>query len=163
MKRTIITACVLAALALTGCEIDEPASEVTPKPRTDSTPEAAAASTSTVPTSDPAPEPDPEPEATEPAETISQANAVRAARNYLDLAPFSRSGLIDQLTFEGYDTADATYAVDAVAPDWNRQAALAAENYLDMMPFSRQGLIDQLVFEGYTREQATHGVDQAGL
>jgi colicin import membrane protein len=95
--------------------------------------------------------------------SAGQTNALRAARNYISIMPFSRSGLIKQLEFEGYPTGDATYAVDELAPNWNEQAAKAAKNYLDIMPFSRSGLIDQLVFEGYTREQATYGVNQTGL
>jgi colicin import membrane protein len=97
------------------------------------------------------------------AVSASQNNALRAARNYISIMPFSRSGLIKQLEFEGYSTGDATYAVDELAPNWNEQAAKAAKNYLDIMPFSRSGLIDQLVFEGYTRDQATYGVNQTGL
>ncbi len=95
--------------------------------------------------------------------TGGQKNAVRAAENYLGYTAFSRQGLIEQLEFEDYSTADATFAVDYVAPDWNEQAAAAAENYLDYSAFSRQGLIDQLVFEGFTNEQAQYGVDQTDL
>ena len=83
--------------------------------------------------------------------------------SYLDTAAFSRSGLIKQLEYEGYSTADATYAVDAVAPDWNEQAAKAAKDYLDTSGFSRSGLIQQLEYEGYTNAQAVYGVTQAGL
>ncbi|WP_333482000.1 Ltp family lipoprotein [Citricoccus sp. NR2] len=97
------------------------------------------------------------------AGTVSQQNALRSAESYLDFMPFSRSGLIDQLEFENFSTADATWAVDQVTVDWNEQAAKAAENYLDVTGFSRQGLIDQLVFEGYTQEQAVYGVNQTGL
>lgn len=97
------------------------------------------------------------------AQTAGQKNAARAAENYLSFAPFSRSGLIEQLEFEGYSTADATHGVDSQNADWNAQAAKAAQNYLDMTAFSRSGLIEQLEFEGYTREQATYGADQAGL
>jgi hypothetical protein len=93
--------------------------------------------------------------------TSGQENALRAAANYLDVMPFSRQGLINQLEFEDYTTADATFAVDHVSVDWNEQAVKAAKNYLDIMPFSRQGLIDQLVFEHYTYEQASYGVDRA--
>ncbi|MFI6400351.1 Ltp family lipoprotein [Rhodococcus coprophilus] len=108
------------------------------------------------------------PEITTPASAESgmtggQRNAVRAANDYLDFSAFSRQGLIDQLEFEDYSTADATFAVDYVSPDWNEQAAKAAEGYLDYTSFSRQGLIDQLVFEGYTSEQAQYGVDQTGI
>ena len=73
------------------------------------------------------------------------------------------SGLIKQLEFEGYSLADASYAVDAVSPDWNEQAAKAAKNYLEVSAFSRSGLIQQLEFEGYTPAQAVYGVNQTGL
>ena len=88
---------------------------------------------------------------------------MRSAADYLDYSAFSRSGLIDQLEFEGYSTDDATFAVDALGVDWNEQAAKSAEDYLDYSAFSRSGLIEQLEFEGYSREQAEYGVDQAGL
>ncbi|MCO1339735.1 hypothetical protein BJH93_12660 [Kocuria polaris] len=97
------------------------------------------------------------------AGTVSQQNALRSAQNYLDFAPFSRTGLIDQLEFEDYSTDDATWAVDRLEVDWNEQAAESAKNYLDFMAFSRQGLIDQLVFEGFTQKQAMYGADQTGL
>jgi hypothetical protein len=96
-------------------------------------------------------------------ETVSQANAREKASDYLDTSAFSRSGLIDQLEFEGFETADATYGVDALTVDWNEQAAKKAADYLDTSSFSRSGLIDQLEFEGFTTEQATYGVSQTGL
>ena len=67
------------------------------------------------------------------------------------------------MKYEGYSTADATYAVDAVSPDWNEQAAKAAESYLENSAFSRSGLIEQLKYEGYTEQQAVYGVNEAGL
>jgi colicin import membrane protein len=94
---------------------------------------------------------------------VSQQNAVRSAEDYLDFTAFSRTGLINQLEFEGYSTADATRAVDRVTVNWNEQAAKSAANYLDFTSFSRQGLIDQLVFEGFTAAQAKYGVSQTGL
>src|SRR4030042_166751 len=68
-----------------------------------------------------------------------------------------------QLKYEGYSTADATYAVDKLKIDYNKQALKAAETYLDMMAFSRSGLIKQLKYEGYTTKQATYAVDKVGL
>jgi len=88
---------------------------------------------------------------------------VRAAKQYLDSMAFSRSGLIKQLEFSGYATADATLAVDSINADWMAQAAKAAKQYLDSMAFSRSGLIKQLEFAGFTTEQATHGADSVGL
>jgi hypothetical protein len=81
----------------------------------------------------------------------------------LDLTAFSRSGLIDQLEYEGYSTQDATYAVDALGANWNEQAARQAEQYLELTAFSRQGLIDQLEYEGFTTAQANYGADAVGL
>ncbi len=95
--------------------------------------------------------------------SVSQENALGSAESYLEYAAFSRSGLIDQLKFEKYSTADATWAVDNVSVDWKEQAARAAQSYLDYSSFSRSGLIDQLMFEGYTRSQAEYGVSQVGL
>jgi Host cell surface-exposed lipoprotein len=98
-----------------------------------------------------------------PKESAGQENAREAAENYLDLKPFSREGLIEQLKFEDYSLKDATYGVEAQKADWNKQAAASAQDYLDMTSFSRQGLIDQLKFEGYTQEQAEYGVKRVGL
>ena len=94
---------------------------------------------------------------------VSRDNAVKSAEDYLDGQAFSRTGLIHQLTFEGYSKADAVYAVDNISPDWNAQAAKSAHDYLDGQAFSRSGLIHQLTFEGYTLSQATYGVNQTGL
>lgn len=97
------------------------------------------------------------------AGTASQQNAQRAAESYLDYTAFSKPGLIEQLVFEKYSKADATWALNRLTVDWNEQAADAAENYLDYTAFSRSGLIEQLVFEGYTPAQAKYGVSKTGL
>lgn len=94
--------------------------------------------------------------------TVGQRNALRSAESYLRFSAFSRTGLIGQLEFEGYDTDDATFAVDFLDADWNKQAELKAESYLEFSSFSRSGLIDQLMFEGFTRQEAESGVTQVG-
>ena len=96
-------------------------------------------------------------------ETVSQRNAKSSAQSYLRLLSFSRAGLIRQLEFEKYSTADATYGVDALNVDWNAQAAKSAKDYLKTMAFSRAGLVDQLIFEGFTQAQAEYGVGTTGL
>ncbi|WP_201849951.1 Ltp family lipoprotein [Myceligenerans indicum] len=96
-------------------------------------------------------------------ESVSQANARRSAERYLDYTAFSKSGLMEQLEFEGFSTADAKYAVGNIEVDWMEQAEKSAENYMDYSPFSRAGLIDQLEYEGFTPEQAAHGADSVGL
>lgn len=97
------------------------------------------------------------------AGTISQQNALRTAKDYLDFSAFSRPGLIGQLEYEKYSTEDASWAVDRVAVDWNEQAVKSAKDYLDFTSFSRAGLLDQLIYEGFTPEQAEYGVSQTGL
>lgn len=129
----------------------------TPVTRAPATP-TPAASTPAAPTPvTPAP-PDPYPN-----ETVSQRNARRSASNYLRFMAFSRSGLIGQLEYEGFSTADATYAVTILNPNWYQQAAAKAQEYLRVMPFSRTGLIAQLEYEGFTHDEAVYGVNSTGL
>ncbi len=96
-------------------------------------------------------------------ETLSQKNAVNKAKDYLDFTAFSKSGLIEQLKFEGFSNEDATYAVNKIDVDWKEQAVKKAKEYLDFMAFSRSGLIEQLEFEGFTTEEATYAVEQIGF
>ena len=107
----------------------------------------------------------------DPTENLStaQKNAYESAKNYLDTMPFSKQGLIDQLSSEygdSYEKADAKAAVDLLEKneniDWVEQAKKAAKNYLDTMSFSKEGLVEQLESEygdKYTHEQAVKAVD----
>lgn len=99
----------------------------------------------------------------ETQESVSSGkrNALRSAKDYLSVMPFSYSGLIDQLEYEGYSNSEATYAADNCGADWYEQAVKSAKQYLEVMAFSRSGLIDQLEYEGYTHDQAVYGVDKA--
>lgn len=142
---------VIAGLA--GSRDDEPPS-VTEVPVA-AVQQPPAGVTAATPAEAPAPAPAPQPEV-----SASVANATDSARSYLSFTGFSRSGLIDQLEFEGYTTADATEAVDSLDVDYNAEAVESAESYLDFSSFSRSGLIDQLEFEGYTAEQAEYAVSQ---
>ena len=96
-------------------------------------------------------------------QTVSQKGAIQTAENYLRIKGFSRSGLIEQLKFEQFSEADATYAVDNIKIDYNEQAKKSAESYMSIKGFSRGGLIDQLKFEGFTQSQAEYGADSVGL
>lgn len=97
----------------------------------------------------------------EPQLSVGQQNAIAQAQSYLDYAAFSHSGLIDQLVYEGFSKSEATFAVDAIAVDWNQQAYLKAKEYLGYSSFSLSGLIDQLVYEGFTTSQAKYGANKA--
>jgi hypothetical protein len=92
----------------------------------------------------------------------TQQQAVRMAQDYLKVLAFSRAGLIEQLVYEGFSTADATYGADHAGANWNAQAIRKAKDYLKSMAFSRAGLIEQLEFEGFTAQEAAYGADSAG-
>jgi hypothetical protein len=114
--------------------------------------------------STPTPTPTPTPTlSVTPKESVNQSNARRAAANYLSFAAFSRSGLINQLEYEGYSRADAEYGVDAQKANWSEQARKSAAKYLNFAAFSYSGLLNQLLYEGFSLEQATFGVDSTGL
>ena len=126
--------------------------------------------TTTVPptttTAPPPPPPPPAPPVTAPPAvngSISEQNARRKASEYLDFTSFSRSGLIEQLQYEGFSEGDATFGVDALNVDWNEQAAKKAAEYLDFTSFSRSGLVEQLLYEGFSQEQADYGASTTGL
>jgi hypothetical protein len=96
---------------------------------------------------------------------MSQENAIRKAQDYLNYTAFSRQGLITQLVAEEhFSTDDATYAVDSLNVDWNKQAAKKAKNYLNYTAFSHDGLLNQLIEEEkFTPSQAAYGVNAVGL
>ena len=50
----------------------------------------------------------------EPSVPLGQESARRKAQEYLDFASFSRSGLIEQLEFEGFNPEQAAYGASAV-------------------------------------------------
>lgn len=95
--------------------------------------------------------------------TVSQKNALSKAKSYLSHTAFSHDGLVDQLVYEQFSTADATYGADNVGADWNQQAAKKAESYMSHSSFSRGGLIDQLEYEKFTPDQAAYGATAVGL
>jgi DNA-directed RNA polymerase specialized sigma54-like protein len=97
----------------------------------------------------------------EPKMSAAVENAVEAAEMYLQTMPFSKSGLIEQLKYEGYSSKDAAKAADAVEVDWNEQAVKTAKAYLKQMPFSRSDLVSQLEHDGFTSSQAEYGVKKA--
>jgi len=141
-----------------------PTSSSTSSSSSSSTTSSKTGAPASTPTTKVAPKPKPSQEL-----TSGQRNALRSAENYLSFAPFSRQGLIRQLSSEaggGYSVKDATYAADHVKVNWYEQAAKAAKNYLEIAPFSRNGMIEQLessAGDGYTHKQAVYGAKKAGL
>lgn len=97
--------------------------------------------------------------------TPSQENAIAKAESYLDFSAFSKQGLIEQLEYSQFSSADATFAVEYIegsgGVDWNEQAVKKAKSYMDFSAFSQQGLIEQLEYSGFTPSQAQHGASIA--
>jgi len=94
---------------------------------------------------------------------LSQQNAVDKAESYLQYSAFSRTGLIEQLEFEGFSPEDATLAVDSLDVDYGEQAKKKAEDYIDYSAFSRSGLIEQLEFEDFSPEDSAAAVDSLSI
>lgn len=95
--------------------------------------------------------------------SMSYSNAEKKAEEYLDFMAFSRSGLVDQLAYEGFTSSQAEYGVKHCGANWNTQAKLDAKAYIDVMVFSRSGLVEQLEFDGFTPSQAEYGVKHCGV
>lgn len=96
--------------------------------------------------------------------TMGEKNALKSAKAYLSLGTgFSRSGLIDQLKFEGYTDSEAEYAAKNCGADWKKEAVKCAASYLALdIGFSKTKLIEQLEYEGFTHDQAVYGAEQNG-
>jgi hypothetical protein len=146
----------------------------TTAPATTEAPRATQAPTATqppAPTEAAAPTPTAAPRATAPpategpfaGETVSQRNARQKAAKYLEFTSFSRSGLIEQLEYDGFAQGDAEYGADALNVDWNEQATKKAAKYLEFTSFSHSGLVEQLVYDGFTQAEAEYGVSTTGL
>lgn len=101
----------------------------------------------------------------EPAkgETLAQSNAIRKAKDYLELMAFSKSRLKRQLEHDGFSEEDSEYAVERIDVDWKEQAYKKGQSYLDIMAFSRDKLIKQLEHDGFTKEEAIYALDKIGL
>jgi hypothetical protein len=128
---------------------------------------AIVAVTTTAPVpSEPAGEPSPP----EDAPSIDDAALVMAeneARLYLNVAGFSRDGLINQLVMaDGYPQDIATQAVDSLDVDWNEQAVRVATQWAESgSPYTRDGLVQELMSEYtlFTQVQAEYAADEVGF
>jgi hypothetical protein len=144
---------IVAALIVTGCTTTTTDPATTPTTTTSAAAPAAS-------------EPAPTPEG--PALTVGQEQAIQSAESYLDMGGFSEKGLLKQLTSEygeGFEVADAKFAIAFLKPDWNAQAVKSAESYMDMGGFSRAELLDQLTSEygeQFTKAQALYALKAVG-
>lgn len=150
-KYTFATLGLILAVILTACG-------AAPVDTTEATPE-----TSTSASAAPTKKPEAKPKPAAPKLSKAAENAKSSAQSYLDLAGFSKKGLVKQLKFEGYKAKDIDAALATMKIDWNAEAAESAQAYQDLMPQSRKALIKQLQFEGFTTKQAEHGADSVGL
>lgn len=94
--------------------------------------------------------------------TYGEMAALKRAKEYLAVLPFSYTGLIEQLEFEYIRHECAVYAADNCDANWKNEAAKKATAYLEIFSFSRPELISQLEFDGFTHEEAVYGAEING-
>ena len=96
------------------------------------------------------------------AASMGDQEAVAQAKSYLSVEAFSFGGLVAQLKYGGFSTAQATYGAEHSGGNWSREALLSAKQYLSTEAFSRTGLIKQLEFSKFTAAQSAYGVARCG-
>ena len=141
------------AIATADAPSESSAPSSSPPPSPTETAEEVAATPTPAPTTEPEPT-----QAAEPQGTAAQMNALRSAEDYLSFKGFSKAGLIEQLSSEygeGYEKADAEWAVEQLDVNWNEQAVRVAQDYLDMKGFSEERphrAVEQRVWRAIHRE-----------
>ena len=93
--------------------------------------------------------------------TSERSQATSMAKSYLRSQGFSKSGLVEQLEYEGFSHSAAVWGASHAGANWLTQAVKVAKSYLRSQAFSRSGLIEQLEYEGFSRYQAAYGVSRA--
>lgn len=94
------------------------------------------------------------------APTTRQKMAAAKRDSYFETMAFSCDGLINQLTYDGFNYEEAAYAAYAYEYQWHVQAAVAVYLYDTFNNLTtRQQYINQLLFDGFTMEQAEFGYD----
>ncbi len=98
------------------------------------------------------------------AALADEADALKAALNYISTNHYSRNNLIEKLKFDGFTNEEAEYAVSNIYVDWYQMAADTAADYLAASDYSYNGLIRRLESstDGFTHEEAVFGADTAG-
>lgn len=94
--------------------------------------------------------------------TTGEKNAVKSAKLYLKYSGWSKSNLVFALKEDGYTGAQSKFAVEYIAPNWNKEAIQAAKDELEWLPSSRSMLIEDLRGLGFTATQAKYGADHSG-
>src|SRR5262249_30346455 len=96
--------------------------------------------------------------------TQSLQSAFDAARYYLHSKSVSKSGLLQAMStngFETYSEAEALYAVNHVAADWKAEAVEAAKERES--PLSPKRLMEYLTLDSqFSKAEAAYGVAHAG-
>jgi len=98
-----------------------------------------------------------------PQLTIKQQQAKQAAEAAIASLPFSQSGLVEFLVYQGHSEEDATYAVEQLKEDWDAQADKAAAEYVATQRYTHNRLQEQLEYAGFRPSEAAHGVRSVGL
>jgi hypothetical protein len=87
--------------------------------------------------------------------------ALADAKTQSDILYSSKKGIHDTLVFEGYSDETATYAVDHLDADWNKNALEKAKLYEETGGMSDDEIHEQLTSEygeQFTKEQADYAI-----
>ena len=155
---------IIAAIASSGSHNTSNAGATTDAGGDNYNPPASASSapSSAAPSVSPSP--------TVPPMTGSEQSAVQDGQSYLNTEPgFSYQGLISQVEYDQFSAADATFAVNYIAPAsdtsfWDTQAADDAKNYMSTEGgFSCGSMVGQLEYDQFTDAEAEYGASAVGL
>lgn len=94
-----------------------------------------------------------EPERTNSEETLAFAEEL------VELVPFSKEGLYEQLVVDGYSEDAARNAVNQIDVDFQENALQYANDFLGTSGFSELGLRDQLDYLGFTPDQIDYAIN----
>ena len=90
--------------------------------------------------------------------------ALESAEGYLEYYPYSRLGLIQALTWDGYSDESAGYAADHLDADWYANALAQAETYPRDLSKTKvyENLISEYVGQ-FTPEEARYAMDRLDI
>lgn len=98
-----------------------------------------------------------------PSQNYRANSAVgKRARALIAEKPYSYSGLVRQLRYEGFSLSDLLYGLSPDDFDWNEQAARKAQELVASGSYTRDALIEKLKSLSFSGKEAEYGADHCG-
>ena len=93
----------------------------------------------------------------------NQEKVVAAAKSYIEYAPMSKEGMIEQLKYENFSQDDAEYAVNHANIKWDEQASRSAVVFIGYSNPTTNELKEQLQFEKFSDEEINYALEHNGF